>query len=307
MGWWDPRFTTTDPVIADIFDGQSLNRYAYVNGNPLAFVDPTGFAQNEVEPGDTETYSDPPPALVNHLIFSESVVPRLQNNLAPPTANRGAANVGAYVPPVDVNTTGNGGEGFPKETAEGQPLPAPTVTDGIGDGLGDAARGIWNDWTTPIWEPASDIYDAYRHGDVVDAFNVVNPLIPVANLSLAIDDGDTYSVTRHSVAIGVTVVGAVIVGKLAAGQASGGKTTRGPPKGTKRPGTRGHFDHQADVKGGGNRQAEQLKRPGEKVEMEKPVRAFVGQRTIKSSERTIGRGLSWNRNDGLEASIIRLG
>ena len=44
---YDPklaRFTTTDPVIADIRDGQSFNSYSYVWNNPLAFTDPTGFA-----------------------------------------------------------------------------------------------------------------------------------------------------------------------------------------------------------------------------------------------------------------------
>jgi RHS repeat-associated protein len=43
---YDPhiaRFTTTDPVIANVFDGQTLNAYAYVGNNPLAFIDPTGF------------------------------------------------------------------------------------------------------------------------------------------------------------------------------------------------------------------------------------------------------------------------
>jgi hypothetical protein len=121
--------------------------------------------------------------------------------------NQDAAKVGAYMPPVDVNTTGNGGDGLPRETTEETPLP-PSVTDGILDGLGDAARGIWHDWTTPIWDTAFEMHEAYKQGDIIDAFNVVNPLISVANISLAIDDGDTYSVTRQSVAIGgVTVVG----------------------------------------------------------------------------------------------------
>ncbi|TKD09385.1 RHS repeat domain-containing protein [Polyangium fumosum] len=44
---FDPRlgrFLTTDPVIADVFDGQSHNRYSYVRNAPLSFVDPTGHA-----------------------------------------------------------------------------------------------------------------------------------------------------------------------------------------------------------------------------------------------------------------------
>ncbi len=37
------RFTTTDPVIANVFDGQSLGAYAYVRNNPLTLIDPSGF------------------------------------------------------------------------------------------------------------------------------------------------------------------------------------------------------------------------------------------------------------------------
>lgn len=46
--------------------------------------------------------------------------------------------------------------------------------------------------------------------------------------------------------------------------------------GTKRPGNRGHGDHQADVKGGGQKQAESLKRPGETVETEKLIEGHPG-------------------------------
>ncbi len=38
------RFLNTDPVIADIFDGQTLNAFSYVGNNPLTLIDPTGFA-----------------------------------------------------------------------------------------------------------------------------------------------------------------------------------------------------------------------------------------------------------------------
>ena len=51
---FDPRlgrFTTTDPVIADLHNGQSLNKYTYVLNNPLNWVDPTGFA-----PDSSTTY-----------------------------------------------------------------------------------------------------------------------------------------------------------------------------------------------------------------------------------------------------------
>jgi RHS repeat-associated protein len=64
---YDPkiaRFTTTDPVIADVYDGQSFNAYSYVWNNPLAFTDPTGFAPEEIE------Y----PYQINEYMATESVV-----------------------------------------------------------------------------------------------------------------------------------------------------------------------------------------------------------------------------------------
>jgi uncharacterized protein RhaS with RHS repeats len=43
---YDPkvgRFLTTDPIVADLYFGQTLNPYSYVIGNPLTLVDPSGF------------------------------------------------------------------------------------------------------------------------------------------------------------------------------------------------------------------------------------------------------------------------
>ena len=37
------RFLSPDPYVASPYDGQSLNRYSYVNNNPLNWVDPSGF------------------------------------------------------------------------------------------------------------------------------------------------------------------------------------------------------------------------------------------------------------------------
>jgi RHS repeat-associated protein len=48
---YDPRiarFTTTDPVIANVYNGQSFAAYSYVRNNPLAFIDPTGFAPQPI-------------------------------------------------------------------------------------------------------------------------------------------------------------------------------------------------------------------------------------------------------------------
>jgi hypothetical protein len=39
----------TDPVIADIFNGQTLNAFSYVLNNPLTLMDPTGFQQQPTQ------------------------------------------------------------------------------------------------------------------------------------------------------------------------------------------------------------------------------------------------------------------
>ncbi len=237
---FDPRlgrFTTTDPVIADIWNGQSLNRYAYVNGNPLAFVDPTGFAPDETKYFESSQIFGQETKVGSTITVGPTVVvlKRVDSieSGGVEAPNQEAAKVGAYVPPVDVNTTGNGGQGLPQETPPPEPK-KPGFLDGLGDGVGDFVDNIWSMVPlTPSWYHAQrntgfEVAAAYKQGDIIDAINVVNPLMPLATIAFAVDDDDWYTVGAATVGVGVAIL-SIVVGRKAAGVGKGGKTARGPP------------------------------------------------------------------------------
>jgi RHS repeat-associated protein len=47
------RFLNRDTVRGDITDGQTFNRYAYVNGDPVKYVDPLGLSKDIIPMGST--------------------------------------------------------------------------------------------------------------------------------------------------------------------------------------------------------------------------------------------------------------
>ncbi|MEF2969293.1 RHS repeat-associated core domain-containing protein [Paenibacillus sp. M1] len=56
--YYDPelkRFLNRDVILGDLTDGQTLNRYAYVNGDPVGYVDPLGLFKCEIE-GTSDVY-----------------------------------------------------------------------------------------------------------------------------------------------------------------------------------------------------------------------------------------------------------
>jgi RHS repeat-associated protein len=101
---FDPRlgrFLNTDPVIANVFDGQALNAFSYVGNNPLTFTDPTGFTPEEA--WRLWHYEENSGALGVHVTFDQ---------LTPPTPRFGvhspSVDLGAGAPTNDTGTTGSG-------------------------------------------------------------------------------------------------------------------------------------------------------------------------------------------------------
>jgi len=113
------RFLTIDPIVADLYSGQSFNPYSYVAGNPLTLVDPSGFqpATGVVsEPG----FPDVPLPYEEIKAGHGNQVARYLNHEGPPPGEepppkekedaRQAGEVGAAAPPTDVDTTGSSPE-----------------------------------------------------------------------------------------------------------------------------------------------------------------------------------------------------
>jgi RHS repeat-associated protein len=52
------RFLNRDLIRGDISDGQTFNRYAYVNGDPVKYVDPLGLFKCEFDSGTSKLDDD---------------------------------------------------------------------------------------------------------------------------------------------------------------------------------------------------------------------------------------------------------
>ncbi|MBQ4900401.1 ParB N-terminal domain-containing protein [Paenibacillus sp. Marseille-P2973] len=60
--YYDPqlkRFLNRDVILGDLTDGQTLNRFAYVNGDPVGYVDPLGLFKCDVVGNPPREYAKP--------------------------------------------------------------------------------------------------------------------------------------------------------------------------------------------------------------------------------------------------------
>jgi RHS repeat-associated protein len=105
------RFLTTDPIVSNLYFGQSFNSYGYVLNNPLSLVDPSGFEPEPTImrlPEDHITAS--PGFQLARYLNHEGPPPRAPPITEPSTpdeATSEAAEFGAAAPPTDVDTTGS--------------------------------------------------------------------------------------------------------------------------------------------------------------------------------------------------------
>jgi RHS repeat-associated protein len=104
---YDPRiarFTTTDPIIANVYNGQSFAAYSYVLNNPLTLIDPSGFMPADgvvTQPG----FPDVP---LPDDIVQPSPTFRAEQEIRQFLAHENdAPSIGASTPSNDVDTTGS--------------------------------------------------------------------------------------------------------------------------------------------------------------------------------------------------------
>ncbi len=114
------RFTTTDPVIANVFDGQSLGAYAYVRNNPLTLIDPSGFV---AEPATAfpETF-----CCVDQTVETENQDDEAEDEVQLVYNDEASESTNSLRFLTDVGTTGDGAGGI-------------TSTNGSSNGVGAAS------------------------------------------------------------------------------------------------------------------------------------------------------------------------
>jgi RHS repeat-associated protein len=218
------RFLNTDPVIANLFDGQSFAAYAYVGNNPLAFVDPSGFDPEKppILPISTKVTTEPNGTITVDLVYPpregqpQKALPEVQ------TGTAGAA------PTNDVGTTGDLAGEIIQEMKDAEELDQveESITQFLAGGVLGAAEGM-----VP--------FGGLGHA-VGDAFGMSDNKAPEARFGVAVGQivgglfatvgglggevlGGAASVTGIGAAVGVPVmvVSAVVVTGGVANMAAG--------------------------------------------------------------------------------------
>jgi hypothetical protein len=191
---YDPhlgRFLSPDPFVSRPHFSQSWNKYSYVLNNPLAYVDPTGFTEDDSHaadpfPGFTMWTPWPGPPL--HV----TITPGIDEDAAVEGPLE-AAEAGASSVPLDVAATGNVAGAVPQPSPIGNALPR-GVSNTIDFILGvhDAADEFaYNAGKTlalnaltfggyGTYQLGNTLWNGYQEDGILGALNAVNPVSAIA-------------------------------------------------------------------------------------------------------------------------------
>ncbi|WP_260986714.1 RHS repeat-associated core domain-containing protein [Paenibacillus xylanexedens] len=93
--YYDPklkRFLNRDVIRGEIQDGQTFNRYAYVNGNPVSYIDPLGLSKWETKSEGASKGDVPRIPSDEELLSSVSEWSNMQKSIAPSNRKRDLFN-----------------------------------------------------------------------------------------------------------------------------------------------------------------------------------------------------------------------
>ena len=245
---YDPqigRFITPDPFVSRPLSSQSRNRYAYTLNNPLAYVDPSGFSEEELGGDDAgldidlSTYKGP---FIDVIAGPGAPLDEEEPDVCT------AAEVGATSAPIDVAAYGNSA-GFapePSPTITEQPA-QPSVGRQVGIGIAQGVTEIFAAGTETIvlngltggsytgLMLGASIWAGYQEEGLLGAFMAVNPFASLgkagAETYVAAENGDYQEASRkgaHVVPLLAATI-ATVAGGLAsvAGKSAGAATEAG--------------------------------------------------------------------------------
>ena len=248
---YDPkigRFLTTDPVVSHPHFGQSWNPYSYVMNNPLAYVDPSGFSEEERDPRPPGAYPEYDAAgnLVGITIVGERPPPPTpppppksgDKDEAAKDPRKAAVDTGGSPLAQDFNLWGHNAGWQPQPSAVAQEIrsgleSAADLALGIAEGLGEVLVGtakfaVLNAVTLfgyGTYSLGKSLWDGYKEGGILGAIDAVNPASRIIEGSAATyqaaKGGDYRAAGARGAVTAVATVGLVAAVVGAGGAAAG--------------------------------------------------------------------------------------
>ncbi|HSN98080.1 MAG TPA: RHS repeat-associated core domain-containing protein, partial [Candidatus Nanopelagicales bacterium] len=340
---YDPkigRFLTTDPVVSQPHFGQSWNAYSYVMNNPLAYVDPSGFS--EEEPGIR------PIRVVEHyneqgvLTGVDLIYPPRGTTPNPPPEEAGkdkdkdesakdprkaAVDTGGSPVPQDFNLWGYNAGWQPQPSAVAPEIQsglssAADVALGVAEGLGEAALeiaklAVLNALTLGGYGTGSlgkSFWDGYKEDGIAGAIDAVNPAMRIIEGSVAtyqaVKRGDYRAAGARGAVTAVATAG--LVATVAGAGAAVGAARAGAARGGSAA-ARGVTTPVGELRAAGRRDAHHViqdaavrELPGYKTNLAPGVR-LDGPANIQGTPHSLTRSVQRQAGGGTYAAERRIG